>query len=100
MIEIGREGDKPFRRKPIADVLDVIHQAPPLLNHHHSRTGSLLRNREITTGSAACKWKLGHLSHDRSPTLFPLTIVCDRAARRPSDSLRRGEYQIDRSRAW
>src|SRR6185503_11460479 len=46
VIQIRRERDKTFTRKPVANVFDVIHETPPLLNHNHTWTTATLRNRE------------------------------------------------------
>ena len=38
MIEVGRDGDEAFGGEAVDDILDVLHEAPPLLNDDHGRT--------------------------------------------------------------
>ena len=37
MIEVGRQGHKPFPGEAFGHLLDMGHQPPPLLNHHNPR---------------------------------------------------------------
>src|SRR5919108_5952805 len=53
--EIGRERNKTFLREPVANVFNVIHKPPPLLNHDHAWTTATLRDREVPTSRSTRK---------------------------------------------
>src|ERR1041384_2100458 len=97
VIHVWRESNESLICKPIANVLDVIHKSPPLLNHNHAGPAALFWCREISAGVSAVKRELNYFTHCSAPTLFP--IFFDPATHHPNDSSRRDEYQTDRSRA-
>src|SRR6185369_3910159 len=74
VIEIGRERDEAFIRESIANIFNVIHESPPLLNHDDARTTALFRRREIPAGVSSGKRKLDHFTHD----LFSYSASVDR----------------------
>src|ERR1700741_1105814 len=98
VIHVRREGHESFFCKTVANVFDVIHQAPPFLNHDHTWTTAQLWCRQISASVSSVKRKLHHFTHNRSPTLFP-PIVFGPATRHPNGSSRQDGCQTDRSHA-
>src|SRR5437867_6515143 len=65
VIHVGRQRGESLGGEAVADVLDVLHQPPPLLDHEHARALARRGSRQVARGLAAVRGKLRHLaSHE------------------------------------
>lgn len=65
VVEVGRKRDETLGGEPVADVLYVIDQPPPLLDHDDPGAGAALWNGEVALTGRAVARKLDHLAHGR-----------------------------------
>ena len=63
VIEVGGQRHEPGGGEAIADVADMVDQAPPLLNHDDPGAGAGLRGGQIADRSGSVAWKFDHLTH-------------------------------------
>ncbi len=66
-VQVGRQGHEAVGREPVADVLDVGHEAPPLLDHDDARAAARRRHRQISLVLGSVARKFDHLAHGRRP---------------------------------
>src|SRR5262249_3240821 len=77
MVEVGRQRREPFRREPIADLLDVAHEAPPLLEDQHAGPLALSGSREEALGRASVAGEFHRSSgHGSLLSLFDCPSPC------------------------
>ena len=65
--QIGRQGDEPLGGEPVDDVLDVRHEAPPLLDHDQSRTATRFGHGAVAGTGVAVARKFDVFTHGREP---------------------------------
>jgi hypothetical protein len=62
-VHVGRERDEPFGRESVADFLDLVVDAPPLLEHDHTPAGAGVGEREVPLALGAVARELDQLAH-------------------------------------
>ena len=63
VVQVGREGHEPLGGEAVADVFDVGHQAPPLLDDDDRDAPAALGHGQVALGGAAVARELDDLSH-------------------------------------
>src|SRR5437899_5475267 len=65
VVHVGRQRGEALGGEAVTDVLDVLYESPPLLDHEHARALARRGRCEVTGGLAAVRGKLHHLaSHE------------------------------------
>ena len=98
VVEVGREGHEALGGEAVADLLDVGHEAPPLLDHDQAGTAARHRGGQVATGFVAVARERDEFTHAQTLPARPPPVPA-RAPTRPSGS-RRQVMPDDVSRRW
>ena len=63
VVQIGGQGHEALAGQPVADLLDVVDQAPPLLDHDEAGAVAAGGRREVALSGGAVARKLDDLTH-------------------------------------
>ena len=66
-VQVGRQRDEPLRGVPVAHLLDLLIEAPPLLDDGDAGTAAGVRYREIALRLTAVARERHHLAHQYEP---------------------------------
>ncbi len=66
-VHVGPEGDEPFARVPVAHLLDLLVEPPPLLDHDDAGTAPAVRHRQVALRLTTVARERHHLAHQYAP---------------------------------
>src|SRR6266511_80557 len=66
-VQVWREGDEPFGRVPVAHLLDLLVETPPLLDHHDPRALPTVRYRQVALRLTTVARERHDLAHQYAP---------------------------------